>query len=66
MAITKDADLLTEPIMPYQKPIVSRASGIDELVDELKAIIKEDNEINMAVLLPNRAMKDEFEERFRD
>lgn len=65
-AITKDGDLLTEPIIPYQKPIVSRVSGIDELVDKLKTTFKEDNEINMAVLLPNRAVKEQFEACFRD
>lgn len=63
---TKDSDPLTEPVLPYQKPIVSRSTNLDSLVFNLKNSIDNSNKVMIAVLLPNQKMKLEFQDRFDD
>ena len=63
---TKDSDLPTEPVMPYQKPIVSRSSGLDSLVYNLKSRIDSSNKVMLAILFPNENMKRDFLDLFDD
>ncbi|MBN2220494.1 MAG: hypothetical protein JW697_09500, partial [Kosmotogaceae bacterium] len=63
---TKDSDLPTEPVMPYQKPIVSRSSGLDSLVYNLKRRIDGSNKVMLAILFPNKNMKRDFLDLFDD